>query len=291
MPLLRIGVVGTESSHVDHIIDYLNVKQARPGCRVVALAGGKEDRNSELARAGGIETVVESAEDLLKVADALIVTTRDGGAHLAQATPFLAEGRPVLVDKPLACSVADAEAIFAIARANGALVTSYSTLRHLPATTELVAELPSLGPLRSVVATGPADVNSPYGGIFYYGVHPVDIALLLAPGEVAEVEAGCVAESVVAHARAGDVDVTTNMLLPGPGGPVPFHALAVGQSGVAARELRLVGNYVAYGLSAFLDMVAGKLAPLPEAEVLRPIAFLEAVQNALAPRLSSDGRR
>jgi predicted dehydrogenase len=282
MPM-KIGIIGTESSHVDHIIDFLNVQQARPSCRVVALAGGDEGRNSQLARLGAIDIVTESSEDLLRFADALIVTTRHGGCHRVQAAPFLAEGRPVLIDKPLACSVADAQEIFATATAHSALVTSYSTLRHLPVTKQLVSELPSLGPLRSVVTTGPADENSPYGGIFYYGIHPADIALLLAPGDIGQVRADRVGESIVADAKVGQARVTVNLVQPGPNGPVPFHALAVGQSGVATSELRPAGNYVAHGLNAFLDMATGKTPPLSALDMLRPISFLEAIRDALLP--------
>lgn len=278
---LRVGIVGTESSHVDLVIEHLNVRRARPGCRVVALAGGEESRNDELARLGGIDTVVGTADDLLGVADVLIVTTRHPGLHRQQATPFLAEGRPVLVDKPLAGSVADAEAILATARAHGALVTSYSTLRHLPETARLVAGLPALGPLRFVVATGPADEHSPYGGIFYYGIHPVDIALLLAAGEPGEVSVHRVAESILAETEVGDVHVTVNLVRPGPDKPVPFHAMAVGREGLSARELPATGNYVAHGLDAFLDMVTEGAPRLSDAQLLRPVAFLEAVQDGL----------
>jgi predicted dehydrogenase len=278
---LRIGIIGTESSHVDHIIDYLNVKQARPGCRVVALAGGDDARNSDLARLGRISQVVGTSEDLLSLADALLVTTRHGALHQAQATPFLAEGRPVLVDKPLACSMADAQQMIATAETHGALLTSYSTLRHLPETVRLAADIASLGPLRSVVATGPADEDSPYGGIFFYGIHPVDIALLLAPGQLGPVRAYRAAESIVAEADLGDVHVTINLIRPGADGPVPFHALAIGRSGVASGDLPISGNYVAHGLAAFLDMVCTGAPTLSAEDMLRPVAFLEKLQQAL----------
>ncbi|MBO0805215.1 MAG: Gfo/Idh/MocA family oxidoreductase [Nocardiopsaceae bacterium] len=301
---LRVGIVGTESSHVDHIIDYLNVARARAGVRVTALvpgpgggAGGGAgtgaeagERVRELCRAGGIDLVAGDVPALLDVADALIVTARHGGSHRDLALPFLEAGRPVLVDKPFACRVADAEEMLRVADARGALVTSYSALRYLPATEELAAEFGAIGPARSVVATGPADEESEYGGIFFYGIHPVDVALRLAPGPVGEVRVDRVAESIVASATAGGARVTVNLVKPGPagpgdpGGPVPFHALAVGRHGIAARELPTDGNYLAPGLEAFLGMIDGTVPPLPPDDLLRPIAFLEAIDQSLKTR-------
>lgn len=278
---MRVGIAGTESSHVDHIIDFLNVAGARPGVRVTALASGAAERDLALCRAGGIDLVVPDVSALLDVADVLIVTARHGGRHRDLALPFLEAGRPVLVDKPFACGVADAEAMLEAAGKHGALVTSYSALRHLPATDALARELEAIGPARSVVATGPADEASEYGGIFFYGIHPVDVALRLAPGPVGPVRVDRAGESVVASAPAGDALVTVNFIKPGPGEPVPFHALAVGRAGIAASELPTGGNYVAPGLEAFLDMVEGTAVPLSSGDLLRPVAFLQAVERAL----------
>ena len=278
---MRIGIAGTESSHVDHIIDYLNVAGERPGARVSALVAGDAERTAALCDAGGIDEVVLTTEALLDAADVLIVTARHGGGHRELALPFLDAGRPVLVDKPFACRVADAEAILEAADKHGALVTSFSAVRYVPATNSLAAELDFIGPVRSVVASGPADEASKYGGIFFYGIHPVDVAMRLAPGPVGEVRVDRVRESIVASAMVGDARVTINLIKPAPEGPVPFHALVVGRGGIAARELPTDGNYLAPGLNAFLDMIEGTVAPLSREDLLRPIEFLEALDRAL----------
>jgi predicted dehydrogenase len=278
---VRVGIIGTESSHVDHIVDYLNVTQARPGIRVTALAGGDEDRARQLCQAGGIDLVVPDVPALLDVADVLIVTARHGGSHRGLAMPFIEKGRPVLVDKPFACRVADAAAMLDAAEQHQALVTSFSALRYLPATDALADQLAGMLPVRSVIATGPADPASEYGGIFFYGIHPVDVALRLAPGPLGPVRVDRAGESIVASAMAGDARVTINLIKPGPDGTVPFHALAVARGGIAGGELPVGGNYVAYGLAAFLDMIEGTVPPLTRDELLRPIAFLEAVDDAL----------
>ena len=187
---VRIGIVGTENSHVDQIIDYLNVSHPAAGARVVALAGGDTERNLQLSAVGGIRAVVDSVTDLIGSIDALIVTNRDGGLHREQAVPLLEAGVPVWVDKPLAVTVEDAEAIIEAAQRTRTPLTSYSALRWIPDTEALVERARDLGPLQSVCATGPADPASPWGGIFFYGIHPADVALRLAPGPLGPVRVG-----------------------------------------------------------------------------------------------------
>ncbi|MEU7615354.1 Gfo/Idh/MocA family oxidoreductase [Micromonospora rifamycinica] len=274
-------MIGTENTHVDQILEYLNVRELAPGTRVVALAGGATERNEQLRAHGGVERIVDAPTELLGQVDAVIITDRHGGLHREHAVPFLAEGLPVFVDKPLACSVADAEAIVAVAREHDALLTSYSALRWIPDTEALVAELPTVGTPQVVVTTGPADEASPYGGIWFYGIHSVDVALRLVPGEIGEVRVERSVETVIARVRVGDTLVVVNLVRPEEIARVPFHAMVVGRTGIAARPLVLDDWYVAPGLEAFLRMVGTGHPPIGYDDLLRPIRVLDAVAAAL----------
>jgi predicted dehydrogenase len=267
---MRIGVIGTENSHVDHIVDYLKGGETR----VVALSGGPSERNDTLKDRGNIERIVDQPADLLGLVDAVIITDRHGGLHREHALPFLAEGMPVWVDKPLACSVADATAIVEAARENDAPLTSYSALRWIPDTDRLASA--SHSP-KAVVTTGPADPASPYGGIFFYGIHPVDVAMRLLPGPVGEVSVLRSPGLTVASASVGEARVTVQFVEPGSDGQVPFHGMVVGGNTIAAHDLTLGESYVVPGLKQFLRMAETRRPPLDYDDLLRPITFLEAV--------------
>ena len=280
-PDISIGIIGTENTHVDHIIQYLNVERNHPGVRVVALAGGTTERNRALAEIGGIEIIVNDVSDLVGQADAFFVGHRDGALHADHAVPLLQTGHPVMVEKPLACGVADARKIIDAALAGNAPLTSYSPLRFLPEADALENALGTIGPLRSLSVGGPADPTSEYGGIFFYGIHPVDIALRLAHGAIGDVRLERAAESLVASVVVGDAVVTFTFVLPQNGRRIPFHALAVGSQGVhTVPEFDLAGNYVAPGLEAFLGMVESGSIPIPYKELLRPIELLSAIARA-----------
>lgn len=278
---MHIGIIGTENTHVDHIVDHLNVRRLGGEARIVALSGGASERNEKLRAKGGIATLVERPEDLLGLVDAVIITDRHGGLHRRHAVPFLTEGLPVFVDKPLACSLADAEAIVAAARSYDAPLTSSSAVRWVPDTDALAAQAAELGEPQLVMTTGPADPASPYGGICFYGIHPVDVAMRLAPGEVGEIRVERSASTVVATVQVGAARVVVNLVAPGPQGDVPFHGMVVGRHGIAADTLKLGKSYVAPGLEAFLEMTRTGRPPIDYADLLRPVKILDAISAAL----------
>lgn len=278
---MRIGIIGTENSHVDHILDHLNVKGLGGGARVVALSGGGCERNEVLRARGGVERVVDGPGELLGLVDAVIVADRDGAVHRAHAVPFLEAGLPVFVDKPLARTVADAEAIVRAARESGAPLTSYSAVRWLPDTDALAAEAAGKGAAQVVVVSGPADPEGPYGGVFYYGIHPVDTALRLAPGPLGDIRVERSGAAVTATALAGPTRVVVNLVLPTETAQIPFHAMVVTREAVAQRTLAVGADYVVPGLEAFLRMARTGTPPLPYEDLLRPVRFLAEVAGAL----------
>ncbi|MFF0344634.1 Gfo/Idh/MocA family protein [Kribbella sp. NPDC004875] len=274
MPL-RVALVGTENSHADHIIEHLNVDPVADTARIVALVGADDERNRKLAATGGITQLVPTSAELIGSVDALIVTNRDGAQHREHAVPFLDAGIPVWVDKPLAAGTADARAILEAAQRSGTAVTSYSAVRWV-ADADAVASA-DVGEIQTVTVTGPADPDSEYSGIFFYGIHAADLAQRLAPGEPGPVEVERVGSTVVVRYRSNGVLVTLQLVKPTDDGRVPFHAEVVGRTGLASRDLTLGADYVVPGLKVFLEMLESGRPPLDDATMLAPITVLEQV--------------
>lgn len=281
----RIGFIGTENSHTDHFIRFLNAEGRHPGFRAVALAGGHNERNATLAQQGDISLVVDGPEELLGRVDAAIISSRDGARHRTEAEPLLRAGMPVLVDKPLATSVEDAEAIVAAAQLGGAPLVSASALRFVPEIAEL-ADPGQRGELRALHVIGPADPDSEYSGLFFYGIHHVETALellgkpVVAPESItASVHRG--GDTVTALLRIGDVDVHLTFVTPGEGTRVPFFAVAVGDRGVVARELTLGPDYNAPALERFVAAVQAGTAPTEPGPLVSPVVVLSTVTEAL----------
>jgi predicted dehydrogenase len=302
---MRIGIVGTENSHTDYYLRCFNQEHRYAQHRVVALAGGANDRNLELTQADDSTAIaiVDDVSGLIGRIDAAIVCSRDGRRHRAEAITLLEAGLPVFVDKPLACSVGDAQAILATARKASVPVTSYSSLRWAPLVTELAEQIARADTApRRVAITGPADADSPYAGIWFYGIHVVEIALALLPGRtVTDVAVSATADQVFVTARADATELTLTLVRPGPEGLPPWQMRIDTAAGISTgtatgtatgtgisteqRDLILDPDYGAPGVAHLVRMLESGTSPLSEDELLAPIALLAEIAAALpAPR-------
>jgi predicted dehydrogenase len=276
---LRIGIVGVENSHAEHIVRHLNLEQRLPARVCALVTSGDDETARELARAGGIDDVVGDVDELLDRVDALIVTDRRGDEHLDHARPFLRAGRPVLVDKPMTSDARDAAELVALAASSGALLASFSGLRWLPPFVRCQDALPRLGELQTVIGIGPADPGDPNNGLHFYGSHAVNIALGLCPdGPVEDVRVRRTRAAIVATGTVGDVLVQVDLIKPaGPAHTVDFQLLALGTEGTVASTFELNDDYLVPTLDAFLGMIDGAVPVIPPARMIRDIAFLDAV--------------
>lgn len=280
----RLGVIGTENSHAELIVRHLNVEGRLPW-EVVALLGPDPARNDALIQLGTHEGVtpvaVDAAAEMVELVDAVIVTDRDGGLHRAHAEPFLRRGIPVLVDKPMTTSTEDAQAILESAARGNALVTSFSALRWAPVVEQLAADVAAgvLDPV-AAFAVGPAELLSEYGGIFYYGVHPVEALCHVLPGEFGPVDVDRRQDRWVVQCSIGTVAVTLVLLQPAEGQWAPFHLSLAGRNEVAGGDIVLPADYLFPGLERFFAMVDSGTRPLTDAELLRPVELLSAIRAA-----------
>lgn len=286
--MLRIGMIGTENSHITHFTRFLNVEQRHPGVRATALVGGRSERNLELAELGEIELIVDEPAELVGQVDAAIVSTRDGAKHLEHARPLLEAGTPVLVDKPLAASVADARELLEIAERNSALLLSCSALRFVPEIGHFKAAggADESGPPRHLHVIGPADPDSEYSGLFFYGIHHVEAAMEILGNPAVDpdsldVRAVRRGDTVVASLRIADTELTFTFVVPDGASRVPFHATSVHQGAVVSRDLTLGGDYNAPALTEFLTAVGAGTVSRSPAQMLAPVTVLAAISSAL----------
>lgn len=278
---MRLGLVGIDNTHADHAVRHLNGEHALGSARVVAIQGGTAERAATLS--GGAIEVVSRPEDLIGLVDAAIVMDRDGSLHRAHAVPLLKAGIPVLVDKPLATTVADATAILDAARTAGVPVTSYSALRWVDSLAAFRTRASELGPLTTVVATGPVQRDSVYGGVSFYGVHAVELALhlLTTPTPTPSVDVSVLPGGVVATARVGGAHAVINLVERTSEAAVPFHLSVTGVGGVAAETITLGKDYTLPALRVFLAMLDTGTAPLTDAQLLAPVHLLETISTAV----------
>jgi len=170
---LRIGIIGAENSHTIGFGRMFNIDKKFPAAEVKYVWGETDAFASNAAEKGNIPHIVKNPEEMLGKIDALIVDHRHAKYHLQAATPFIKEGIPTFVDKPFCYRAAEGEEFLELAQKHGTPVTSYSTIAHSASTFDIKEQVASMGEINQVVRTGPVEMDSKYGGIFFYGVHIV----------------------------------------------------------------------------------------------------------------------
>jgi predicted dehydrogenase len=130
MAPLRVGIVAAGIMGELHAKIY----QAHPQCQVLAVADSNPARAQALAGRLGLPHVFASCREMLTSLDLDVVSVcTPDFAHAEPAIAAAEAGKHVLIEKPLAVTVADAEAIIAAARRARVKVMTQFSHRWVPA--------------------------------------------------------------------------------------------------------------------------------------------------------------
>lgn len=181
---IRVGIIGLDTSHAVHFSTIMNDSQSTgelAHCRVVAAyPQGSADIKSSVSRIPvytkqveklGVE-IVPSIDDLLEKVDVVLLETNDGRPHLKQAIPCLQAGKPIFIDKPMAASLVDVLAIFAVANRLQVPLFTSSSLRY--ATMTQTVRQGSIGKVSECSTQSPASLESTHPDLYWYGIHGVE---------------------------------------------------------------------------------------------------------------------
>ena len=180
---LRVAVIGV--GHLGR--HHARILSTLPGVELVAVVDINRSRAEEIAAAHGTKAMFDVRE-LTGLVDAVTVAVPTE-RHAEIAMPFLRGGIPTLIEKPMARSLTEADAIIAAAAEGKAIVAVGQTERFNPA---VAAARPLLVDPRFVevhrLGTFP-DRSLDIDVVFDLMIHDLDVVLSLVPSEVESVEA------------------------------------------------------------------------------------------------------
>lgn len=143
--------------------------------------------SKDIAEASLIENVAENMVDMIGQVDAVILARDDGENHLKMAKPFIEEGVPILVDKPLTDNRKDLRE-FVQYYQEGKPIMSCSSMRYADSILELKGKL---GRILTANAVTPK-----YWGT--YGIHLIEgVCALMGVGIKSVQNVGCDGEEIV----------------------------------------------------------------------------------------------
>lgn len=277
--MINIGIVGAENSHTVAISKTLNIDKKVPGCRVTHVWGEAARYAKDAQDRGQIPNIVERPEDMIGQVDAACVDHRDAKYHLPAVWPLIEAGIPVFVDKPFCYRVEEGRRFLDRASELGVPVCSFSVLPRQASFTQLKKDIAELGPVVSVVTTGPCDVESEWGGVFFYGIHQVDMAVRLLDNDIthAQVNLGGKNHTGTLYSSSGAVS-TLNLFTEGHSA---FHVSVICEKGRVDRTIGYDENPYLGGAMAFCDMFRTGKTDETRESMLMPVAVLEALEKSI----------
>ncbi|MBI5091771.1 MAG: Gfo/Idh/MocA family oxidoreductase [Candidatus Hydrogenedentes bacterium] len=285
--MFRLGIIGSDNSHAEAFASLANLEEGHgglcvPDVQVTHIYGTDPKRTKEVAEKSKIPNIVTNMEDMIGAVDGVLCVWRHGSKHCHDTVPFLKAKIPAFVDKPLAASVADAKSLIATAQQTGVGFTSFSTLRYERDTVAYIEQLkreagtPTIG-----VSTGPADPASEYDGIFFYGIHAVELMNAVWGYGCKSVTAVATEKHVqtVCAFENGSL-VTLNFLHEN---PYVFHVMAFGKEKWLEHTVESKTGYYD-GMLVILETLKSGKWPLTAEQLLEPVAILAAIQKSLAEK-------
>ncbi len=275
--VIRLGMIGLDTSHVIAFTSYINNPENMTGCRVVVgYSGGSADMpasadrvekfTKQLHEEYGVE-IVDTIEELCEKVDGVMLESVDGRPHLKQAMPVIKAGKPLFVDKPMASSLADVIEIFRLAKENGVPCWSSSSFRY---GTGIVGagSNEEIGEIVGCDVFGSSSWAKHHPDLYLYGVHATE-ALFAVMGT------GC---KSVRRVKAGKTDMVIGVWEDGRIGT--FRDLRGGKSGsnvfIYGKKGMVTGKSAGYGplIEQIVKFFKTGKPPVPAEDTIEMFAFM-----------------
>lgn len=282
---LRLGIIGTDTSHVIEFTKLLNDPTA-PGhvsgaVVVAAFKGGSPDIPISHDRVEGFSKelkekwhirFVNRIRDLCPLVDGILLESVDGRVHLDQFRQAVVCGKPVYVEKPLASTLSDARQIAQIASAHKIPWFSSSPLRFGPVQAMRSPDI------AGVLVWGPGPFE-PFQqlDLSWYAIHPIEILFTLMGPDVQQ----------VTRTYTPGADLITGIWKDGRIGTVranrPYSSFGAVVFHNNNNELTLYSNIEpGYSplLRAIVKFMRTGVPPVPNDETMKIYEFMDAAQQS-----------
>jgi predicted dehydrogenase len=283
---LRIGIIGTDTSHVPAFTSMLNDAAAKnhiAGARVVAAyKGGSADIESsrtrvdkyaeEIASKWGVE-IVPDIPTLCSKVDAVLIESVDGRTHLPQGKQVIAAKKPLFIDKPLASTLADAREIARLAKESGVPWFSSSSLRWSEITDTLRFQ-DAIG--AHTWGPGPTEEHHQLD-LSWYAIHPIEVLFTLMGTGCEEVTrvSGAVSDEVSCLWKDGRVGSVRTLRPYGGYGAVVYR-----KDGSAMQSPAKPKTGYEMLVQHIVEFFQTGKPPVPNDETLEIFAFMDAAQRS-----------
>jgi len=276
--MLKLGIIGAENSHSHAVAKLCNLDKA-VRMRVPVIWGETRAFAKASAEKGAIPNIVKDWREMLGEVDGVMIDHRHPAPHFEPAKFFLEHKVPCFVDKPFTYRLREAKALLDLANRKRTGICTFSAIPIQAAFQAFKKKVISSGPVRAVNSSGPADIKSKWGGIFFYGIHQVDAIIELLGTDVKGVFVHKNLPNAVATMMYRDGTVATiNCIKQGGGG---FHWTVCTDKGILAQADKRDVNPYRASVKLIEKLIKTNKNIFPRERMLAPVAVLEAMDRSL----------
>ena len=180
---LRLAVIGV--GHLGR--HHARILAAMPEVRLTAVVDTNKERAAEIAAASSTDALTDY-RGLLGEVDGVVVAVPTE-LHAEIAVPFLERGTPVLVEKPMSRTIADADRMIAAAAEGKAVLAVGHTERHNPAVAIALRLVTAPRFIEVHRLSAFPDRSLDIDVVFDLMIHDLDVILAIVGPDVVSIEA------------------------------------------------------------------------------------------------------
>lgn len=281
--MFKIGMIGSDNSHASAFSRLANLPDQNgrflfPDIKVTHILGDTPESAAAVSQSCAIPNVVSSLEELYGQVDAVMIVYRHGGMHYQSALPFLERGIPVWIDKPVTIDPDECRHLIRTAQATHTLLQGGSTCKYCPDVLYLQQEFRRLQQESTVISGAfnfPGEIDSLYGGIYFYGGHAAEILTTIFGSGIRSIKADVHCGNVIALVKYDSFTVTINF-----SEVSQFYGTLYSPARVVQSPID-ISNVYYYGFSKFAEALRSNRPVQPPESLLLPVCILNTLERAI----------
>jgi predicted dehydrogenase len=275
--MYKIAILGCENSHANHFLELIGQGEY-PDIEVVGIYSNEPEAAKKLHDTYGVP-ILDHYADMVGKVDGIMITARHGDNHYKYAKPYMDDGIPMFIDKPITCLESDAEEFMDEAERKGIRLCGGSTCAGYPNTLKLAAAVrdKAVGEIRGGALVCPFYFDSPYGGFYFYAQHLVEIMTTIFGVEVRRVFACRGAGELTFVAEYDGYSVTGKYI---EGGKY-YSASVYGSESMMCEELTGYGESFKNEMNDMLSLLRGNGMKKSRTDFVKPVYIMNAILRSL----------
>lgn len=276
--MYRIAILGCENSHANSFLKYIRENEAYRDIETLGVYSIDRAAAEKLSAEFGVK-VMDAPDELVGKLDGLIITARHGGYHYEFAKPYLNDGIPMFIDKPITVTEEDAYSFACELKEKNITVSGGSSLVYGEKICELRDKLKSgeMGKVFGGFMRAPISLTNPHGDFYFYAQHLVSMMTEVFgkfPEAVYANKNGSTVNCTVSYA---DYDVALSYV----DGNYNYYACLSAENGCEGGAVTMDGIFEKE-FAAFDDILRGKSNGEELNGFFAPVYIMNAIERSVA---------